>query len=76
MLSFLRFCSYVFTFTLLFSSIGVVNAANNLNPVIVKGNAFFDSVTNKRFYIRGVAYQVFRSPFWGPLFLDKLTLLF
>lgn len=29
-----------------------------LNPIIVKGNAFFDSVTNERFYIRGVDYQV------------------
>ena len=30
----------------------------SLNPIIVKGNAFFDSVTNERFYIRGVDYQV------------------
>jgi hypothetical protein len=29
-----------------------------LNPIVVKGNAFFDSVTNQRFYIRGVDYQV------------------
>jgi Glucanosyltransferase len=29
-----------------------------LNPLVVKGNAFFDSVTNDRFYIRGVDYQV------------------
>jgi hypothetical protein len=34
----------------------VVNAS--LNPIVVKGNAFFDSVTGKRFYIRGVDYQV------------------
>lgn len=40
---------------LLFSS--VVGAS--LNPIVVKGNAFFDSVTNDRFYIRGVDYQVF-----------------
>jgi len=33
----------------------VVNAS--LNPIVVKGNAFFDSVTGKRFYIRGVDYQ-------------------
>lgn len=36
---------------------GVVNAT--LNPIVIKGNAFFDSVTNERFYIRGVDYQVF-----------------
>ena len=35
---------------------GIVNAS--LNPIVVKGNAFFDSVTGKRFYIRGVDYQV------------------
>jgi hypothetical protein len=29
-----------------------------LNPLIIKGNAFFDSVTGDRFYIRGVDYQV------------------
>lgn len=34
----------------------VVNAT--LNPLVIKGNAFFDSVTNDRFYIRGVDYQV------------------
>jgi hypothetical protein len=30
----------------------------SLNPIVVKGNGFFDSVTNARFYIRGVDYQV------------------
>jgi len=35
--------------------LGVVNAT--LNPIVIKGNAFFDSVTNDRFYIRGVDYQ-------------------
>ena len=39
----------------------VVNAS--LNPIVVKGNAFFDSVTGKRFYIRGVDYQVLCSEF-------------
>jgi len=29
----------------------------SLNPIVVKGNGFFDSVTNDRFYIRGVDYQ-------------------
>ena len=29
-----------------------------LNPLVVKGNAFFDSVSGQRFYIRGVDYQV------------------
>ncbi|KAG5439784.1 hypothetical protein PCANB_000066 [Pneumocystis canis] len=28
-----------------------------LNPIVIRGNAFFDSVTNERFYIRGVDYQ-------------------
>lgn len=27
-----------------------------LNPIVVKGNAFYDSKTNSRFYIRGVDY--------------------
>ena len=40
--------------------LGVVNAT--LNPIVVKGNAFFDSVTNDRFYIRGVDYQVRKPP--------------
>lgn len=35
---------------------GVVSAT--LNPIVVKGNAFFDSVTGTRFYVRGVDYQV------------------
>jgi Glucanosyltransferase len=39
----------------------------SLNPIIVKGNGFFDSVTNSRFYIRGVDYQVFEA------FRDVLT---
>lgn len=42
----------------LFVFTSFVNAG--LNPIIIKGNAFFDSVTNERFYIRGVDYQVFR----------------
>jgi len=33
-----------------------------LNPIVVKGNAFFDSVTGQRFYIRGVDYQVLPFP--------------
>ncbi|KAK9493242.1 Glucanosyltransferase-domain-containing protein [Lipomyces doorenjongii] len=28
-----------------------------VNPIVVKGNAFFDSVTGDRFYIKGVDYQ-------------------
>ncbi|EEB09287.1 sporulation specific 1,3-beta- glucanosyltransferase Gas4 [Schizosaccharomyces japonicus yFS275] len=32
-------------------------AQAKVNPIIVKGNAFFDSVTNERFFIRGVDYQ-------------------
>ena len=38
---------------ILFSSI-----VSALNPIVIKGNAFFDSVTGDRFYIRGVDYQV------------------
>jgi hypothetical protein len=26
------------------------------NPIVVKGNLFYDSITKKRFYIRGVTY--------------------
>jgi hypothetical protein len=33
-------------------------SSSPLNPIIIKGNAFFDSVTGDRFYIRGVDYQV------------------
>jgi hypothetical protein len=40
--------------------LGIVNAT--LNPIVIKGNAFFDSVTNDRFYIRGVDYQVRNQP--------------
>ncbi|EMR11603.1 hypothetical protein PNEG_00045 [Pneumocystis murina B123] len=32
-------------------------AVNALNPIIIRGNAFFDSITNERFYIKGVDYQ-------------------
>ena len=42
-------------------SVGLVvssSLVSALNPIIVQGNAFFDSVTNERFYIRGVDYQV------------------
>lgn len=51
--------------------VGVVNAT--LNPIVVKGNAFFDSVTNDRFYIRGVDYQV-RKPH-PPAFVFDLELI-
>lgn len=34
----------------------VAATASALNPIIVKGNAFFDSKTNERFYIRGIDY--------------------
>jgi Glucanosyltransferase len=34
-------------------------SSSPLNPLIIKGNAFFDSVTGDRFYIRGVDYQVY-----------------
>ena len=36
--------------------LGAVVAADT-PPIVVKGNAFFNSETNKRFYIRGLAYQ-------------------
>ena len=42
--------------------LNVVSAS--LNPIIIKGNAFFDSVTNERFYVRGVDYQVPPPPVW------------
>jgi 1,3-beta-glucanosyltransferase GAS5 len=49
------------SFTYFAGVVGVLAAVVNasLNPIVVKGNAFFDSVTGKRFYIRGVDYQVF-----------------
>ena len=31
--------------------------ANALNPVLVKGNVFYDSVTNERVFLVGVDYQ-------------------
>lgn len=40
--------------TLLLSAASVVTAA--LNPIVITGNAFYDSKTNDRFYIRGVDY--------------------
>jgi len=42
-------------------SLGLVASSSfvwALNPLVVSGNALFDSVTNDRFYIRGVDYQV------------------
>ena len=38
-------------------ALGLVSAASALNPIVIRGNAFFDSVTGDRFYIRGVDYQ-------------------
>ncbi|AMD20723.1 HDL021Wp [Eremothecium sinecaudum] len=32
-------------------------SSSNTPPIVVKGNAFFNSATNQRFYIRGVDYQ-------------------
>jgi len=50
--------------------IGLLSLASivqaKLNPIVVKGNAFFDSVTNERFYIRGVDYQVFAPHLYIP----------
>ena len=31
--------------------------AGNTPPIVVRGNAFFNSETNERFYVRGLAYQ-------------------
>ncbi|KAK9238554.1 Glucanosyltransferase-domain-containing protein [Lipomyces kononenkoae] len=40
------------------SALAVASVAlADLNPIVVKGNAFFDSVTGDRFYIKGVDYQ-------------------
>ena len=57
------------SFTYFAGVVGVLAAVVNasLNPIVVKGNAFFDSVTGKRFYIRGVDYQVFRARWWDVL---------
>lgn len=44
---------------MLFSSLALLSAATAvqaLNPITVNGNAFYDSKTNDRFYIRGVDY--------------------
>lgn len=43
-------------FNLLALSSFATAVAATLNPIVVKGNAFYDSVTNKRFYIKGVDY--------------------
>ncbi|CAB46773.1 1,3-beta-glucanosyltransferase gas4 [Schizosaccharomyces pombe] len=34
-----------------------LKATAQTHPIVIKGNAFFDSKTNERFYIRGVDYQ-------------------
>lgn len=44
----------------------------SLNPIVIKGNAFFDSVTNERFYIRGVDYQVYYSPICFIVYVSNL----
>lgn len=49
-----------FSFVILELFVFASYVSAGLNPIVIKGNAFFDSVTNKRFYIRGVDYQVFR----------------
>jgi hypothetical protein len=53
MRSFMKVCDVLAVSVLCFSGVMAT-----LNPIVVKGNAFFDSVTNQRFYIRGVDYQV------------------
>lgn len=44
------------------------SAASALNPIVVRGNAFYDSETNERFYMRGVDYL----PGGSSDFLDPL----
>lgn len=39
------------------SALCLGSALAKCNPIVIKGNAFFDSKTNERFYIRGVDYQ-------------------
>lgn len=46
-----------FTFFLGILWIMVDMPVNALNPIVIRGNAFFDSVTGERFYIKGVDYQ-------------------
>lgn len=36
---------------------GLMSLASALSPIIIKNNAFYNSDTNERFYIRGVDYQ-------------------
>ena len=34
----------------------IQNVQASTNPIVVKGNLLYDSITKKRFYIRGVTY--------------------
>ena len=46
------------SFSSILSFIAAASAVSAaLNPIVVKGNAFFDNTTNERFYIRGLDYQ-------------------
>ncbi|KAK9765873.1 40S ribosomal protein S27 [Basidiobolus ranarum] len=38
-------------------SLVYISSASALNPIVIKGHKFFDSVTKNEFYIKGVAYQ-------------------
>ncbi|EPY50289.1 sporulation specific 1,3-beta- glucanosyltransferase Gas4 [Schizosaccharomyces cryophilus OY26] len=44
-------------YALLLLGSGALESFAKTNPIITKGNAFFDSVTGERFYLRGVDYQ-------------------
>ncbi|WBW73973.1 spore wall 1,3-beta-glucanosyltransferase Gas4 [Schizosaccharomyces osmophilus] len=44
-------------YTLLLLGSGAIGSLAKTNPIIIKGNAFFDSETGERFYLRGVDYQ-------------------
>jgi len=59
------------SFMSLLLSLLVPSLVTGLNPLVIKGNAFFDSVSGQRFYIRGVDYQVSPHPQWFEVLLTE-----
>jgi len=42
---------------ILLAGVGLLQQAQAMNPIVIKGNQMFDSVTKKRFFMRGITYD-------------------
>ncbi|KTW26263.1 uncharacterized protein T551_03562 [Pneumocystis jirovecii RU7] len=52
-----KFKMFFSAFLHVFLWIAVYRQVKALNPIVIVGNAFFDSITGERFYVKGVDYQ-------------------